>query len=49
MLRILIILAILGLAAILLVVYIGRLQEKSRQIEKRTDYSKMKEWKDDDW
>ena len=49
MLRILIILAILGLAAILLVGYIGRLQQKSREIDKRTDYSKMKEWKDDDW
>ena len=46
--RLLIILAILGLAAVLLVGWIGRLQRKSREIEKTLDYSKMREWKDDD-
>ncbi len=46
--RILIVVAILGLAAILLIGWIGRLQRKSRQIEKEIDYSKMREWKDDD-
>lgn len=45
---ILIIAAILGLAAILLIAWIVRLQRKSRAIEKTIDYSKMKEWKDDD-
>ena len=49
MLRILIIVAILGLAVVLLIGYISRLQQKSREIDKRIDYSKMKEWKDDDW
>lgn len=39
---------ILGLAAALLVAWIVRLQRRSREIEKTLDYSKMKEWKDDD-
>lgn len=47
--RIVIVLAILGLAAVLLIGWIGRLQRKSRALEKHIDYSKMKEWKDDDW
>ena len=46
--RLLIVLAILGLAAVLLVGWIGRLQRKSRRIEKDLDYSKMREWKDED-
>ena len=46
--RLLIVVAILGLAAVLLVGWIGRLQRKSRQIEKTIDYSKMREWKDED-
>lgn len=45
---IVIIFAILGLAAALLIAWIVRLQRKSRAIEKTLDYSKMKEWKDDD-
>jgi type II secretory pathway pseudopilin PulG len=46
---VLIVLAILGVAAALVVAYIRRLQRKSREIDKRLDYSKMKAWKDDDW
>ncbi len=45
---ILIIAIILGLAAALLIAWIVRLQRKSRALEKTIDYSKMKEWKDDD-
>ncbi len=45
---IVIIVAILGLAAVLLIAWIVRLQRKSRALEKTIDYSKMKEWKDDD-
>lgn len=45
---ILIIVVILGLAAALLITWIVRLQRKSKTIEKTLDYSKMKEWKDDD-
>ncbi len=45
---ILIIAVILGLAAALLIAWIVRLQRKSRALEKTIDYSKMKEWKDDD-
>ena len=45
---IVIIVVILGLAAALLIAWIVRLQRKSRAIEKTLDYSKMKEWKDDD-
>lgn len=45
---IVIIAVILGLAAILLIAWIVRLQRKSRALEKTIDYSKMKEWKDDD-
>jgi hypothetical protein len=44
----LIIAVILGLAAALLIAWIVRLQRKSREIEKTLDYSKMKEWKDED-
>ena len=44
----LIIVVILGLAAALLIAWIVRLQRKSRALEKTIDYSKMKEWKDDD-
>ena len=39
---------ILGLAAALLIAWIVRLQRRSREIEKTLDYSKMKEWKDDE-
>jgi type II secretory pathway pseudopilin PulG len=46
---VLIVLAILGVAAALMIAYIRRLQRKSREIDKRLDYSKMKTWKDDDW
>ena len=46
--RILIVLLILGVAAVMLIGWIGRLQRKSREIEKTIDYSKMREWKDDE-
>lgn len=45
---VLIIAVILGLAAALLIAWIVRLQRKSRAIEKTLDYSKIKEWKDDE-
>ncbi len=45
---IVIIAVILGLAAVLLVAWIVRLQRKSKAIEKTLDYSKMRQWKDDD-
>jgi hypothetical protein len=45
---ILIIAVILGFAAALLIAWIVRLQRRSREIEKTLDYSKMKEWKDDE-
>ncbi|GEM_PF-1749528 len=45
---VLIIVVILGLAAALLIAWIVRLQRKSRELEKTLDYSKMKEWKDDE-
>jgi len=45
---ILIIAIILGLAAALLIAWIVHLQRRSREIEKTLDYSKMKEWKDDE-
>lgn len=41
--------AVLALAVILLAAYLTRLFRRSRELEKRIDYSKMKEWKDDDW
>jgi membrane protein implicated in regulation of membrane protease activity len=40
---------ILALAAVLLATYIRRLLRKSRQVEQRIDYSKMRAWDDDDW
>lgn len=40
---------ILVLAAALLAAYLVRLFRRSRELEKRIDYSKMKEWKDEDW
>lgn len=43
------VIAVLGLAAALLAAYLVRLFRRSRELEKRIDYSKMKEWKDDDW
>ena len=46
--RILIVVALLVVAALLLIAWIRRLQRKSREIEKTIDYSKMKEWKDED-
>ena len=46
--RLFIVLAILALAVVLLIGWIGRLQRKSRALEKHLDYSKMKEWQDDD-
>lgn len=46
--RILIVVAVLAVAALLLVAWIRRLQRQSREIEKTIDYSKMKEWKDED-
>ena len=45
----LIVIALLLLAALLLGVYLLRLFRRSREIERRLDYSKMKEWTDDDW
>lgn len=47
-LRLLIVIAILGLAVGLLIGYMRRLFRRSRELEKRIDYSKMREWKDDD-
>ena len=46
--RVLIVVAILALAVALLAGYLRRLFRRSREIEKRIDYSKMREWKDDD-
>lgn len=46
--RALLVLVVLGAAALALVAWIVRLQRKSRSIEKTLDYTKMKEWKDDD-
>lgn len=44
-----IVLVVLLLAAVLLTAYLIRLFRRSRDIERKLDYSKMKEWKDDDW
>ncbi len=41
-------LIVLALAAALLIHYIRGLLRKSRELEKHVDYSKMREWKDDD-
>lgn len=46
--RILLVLVVLAVAALALFAWIARLQRKGRAIEKTIDYSKMKEWKDDD-
>lgn len=46
--RVVLVLVILGAAALMLIAWIARLQRKSKAIEKTIDYSKMKEWKDDD-
>lgn len=40
--------AVLVLAVALLAAYLVRLLRRSRELEKRIDYSKMQEWKDDD-
>lgn len=45
----LVVIAVLVLAAALLGAYLVRLLRRSRELEKRIDYSKMQEWKDDDW
>lgn len=44
----LIVIALLLLAVALLTAYFVRLFRRSREIERTLDYSKMKEWKDDD-
>jgi len=46
--RVVLVLIVLVIAALLLFAWILRLQRKSRSIEKTLDYSKMKEWKDED-
>ena len=46
--RLVLVVVILAAAAIVLVAWIARLQRKGKAIEKTIDYSKMKEWKDDD-
>lgn len=46
--EILLVVIVLAIAAILLAAWIVRLQRRSREIEKNIDYSKMREWKDDD-
>lgn len=43
---IVLVLGVLLLAVILLVLWIARLQRKSRAIEKTLDYSKMRDWDD---
>lgn len=48
MVRILLVFIVLAVAGILLFAFISRLQRRSREIEKTIDYSKMKEWKDED-
>lgn len=43
-------LTILGVALVLLVAFIVRQERKTRRIEKTLDYSKVREWNDDeDW
>lgn len=46
--EILLVVIVLAIAVILLAAWIVRLQRRSREIEKNIDYSKMREWKDDD-
>lgn len=48
MVRLLLVFVVLAVAGILLFALISRLQQRSREIEKTIDYSKMKEWKDED-
>lgn len=48
MVRLLLVFIVLAIAGILLFALISRLQQRSREIEKTIDYSKMKEWKDED-
>lgn len=45
----LVMIAVLVLAVVLLAAYLVRLFRRSRELEKRIDYSKMKQWDDDDW
>ena len=46
--RLILLIVAVAVAVIMLVAYIRRLQRKSNEIEKTLDYSRMKEWKDDD-
>lgn len=39
---------ILALALLLLIAFIVRQERKARRIEKTLDYSKVREWRDDD-
>ena len=39
---------LLVLGALALVNYLVRLQRESRKIERKLDYSKMREWRDED-
>lgn len=41
-------LSLLAIGAIALVTYLVRLNRESRRIARRLDYSKMREWKDED-
>lgn len=41
-------LALLGFGIIALISYLVRLNRQSRRVARRLDYSKMREWKDDD-
>lgn len=41
-------LTILAIALILLIVFIVRQERKARRIEKTLDYSKVREWRDED-
>lgn len=43
-------LTILGLALVLLIAFIVRQERKTRRVERNLDYSKVREWDDDeDW
>lgn len=46
--RFLLVIVVVAVAAIMLYGWIARLQRKSNELEKTIDYSKMREWKDDD-
>lgn len=41
-------LALLGIGIIALISYLVRLNRESRRLARRLDYSKMREWKDED-